>query len=204
MATAQDAMLRVPSVAAKSIQCLDGLSIWTGKCIAWVVLPMMLAIIYEVVMRYLFNAPTIWAMDVMVILYGIHFMIGSPYCLQQGMHVRGDFLYNSWSVRKKAAVDMINYLVFFFPVHIVFLQVGWAYAYRSYQLNEVAISSPWMPIIWPAKMAIPICIFLSILQGISEFLKCYYRWKLNADLWSTESHGGGKAPTSTEPGVNGQ
>jgi TRAP-type mannitol/chloroaromatic compound transport system permease small subunit len=141
-------------------------------------------------MRYLFQSPTIWAMDIALILYGIHFMVGSPYCLQQGQHIRADFLYNMWSVRTKAVVDMCNYVIFFFPVHFVFLAIGWQYFYKSYQLNEMSIVSPWMPIIWPAKAALPVCIFLTILQGVSECIKCYYRWKTNTDLWGTHAHGG--------------
>ncbi len=188
MVVAQDARLRVPSVAVKSVAILDGLSIWSGKLISWLVLPMMFSLIYEVGMRYLFDSPTIWAMDIALILTGIYFMIGSPFCLQQGQHIRTDFLYNRWSIRVRAAVDICNYVFLFFPVHFVFLGIGWQYFYKSYQQNEMAISSPWMPYIWPAKMAIPICILLTILQGFSELIKCYYRWKLNTDLWATNTH----------------
>jgi len=197
MATAQDAMLRVPPAAAKTILFCDGLSIWTGKAISWLILPMIGALAYEVFMRYLFRAPTIWAMDIAVITFGIHFMIGSPYCLQQGQHIKCDFLYNMWSTRKKAMTDMVNYVIFFFPVHFLFLYVGWGYAYRSWAILETSIASPWMPWIWPVKMAIPIMVFLSILQGVSDFIKCYYRYKLNTDLWATGAHGGGDAPTTT-------
>jgi TRAP-type mannitol/chloroaromatic compound transport system permease small subunit len=189
MATVHEAMLRVPPSAAKIVAALDNLNIRAGKLISWLILPMMFSLIYEVGMRYLFRSPTIWAMDLALILFGIHFMVGSPYCLQQGQHIRADFFYNKWSVRKKAAVDMCNYVIFFFPVHLVFLSIGWQYFYKSYQQNEMAISSPWMPYIWPAKMAIPVCIFLTILQGVSEFIKCRYRWKLNADPWPTNAHG---------------
>jgi TRAP-type mannitol/chloroaromatic compound transport system permease small subunit len=187
MATAQDAMLRVPPLAANSIKYIDGLSIWTGKTISWLVLPMLFALMYEVIMRYLFRAPTIWAMDVAVIAYGIHFMIASPYCLQQEQHIRCDFLYNMWSVRKRAIVDMVNYIIFFFPVNFLFLWIGWGYAERSFMIMERSIFSPWMPWIWPVKMAIPLMVALSIIQGVSEFIKCYYRWKLNANLWAAET-----------------
>lgn len=189
MATTLEAMLRVPPGAIKTITLLDNLSILTGKGISWIILPMVLSLVYEVGMRYLFRSPTIWAMDVALILFGIHFMVGSAYCLQQGQHIRTDFFYNTWSIRKKAIVDMLNYIFFFFPVHFVFLDIGWAYFYKSYAQNESAITSPWMPIIWPAKMAIPICLALMLLQGVSEFLKCYYRWKTNADLWPVHAHG---------------
>jgi TRAP-type mannitol/chloroaromatic compound transport system permease small subunit len=92
---------------------------------------------------------------------------------------------------------MINYILFFFPGNFLFLWIGWGYASRSIDLMERAITSPWLPYIWPAKLAIPVCVALSILQGLSEFTKCYYRWKLNANLWPAEVDGGGNAPTTT-------
>ena len=203
MATTQEALLRVSPGALKTITLLDGLSVITGKGISWLILPMMLSLIYEVSMRYLFNKPTIWAMDLALILFGIHFMVASAYCLQQGQHVRTDFFYTTWSIRKKAVVDMCNYLFFFFPVHIVFLDIGWSYFYKSFQQNESAITSPWMPIIWPAKMAIPVCLLLTLLQGVAEFMKCYYRLKLNADPWPTHGHGDSGAPAGPASDQNG-
>ena len=203
MATVQDAMLRVPSAAIKSIKVLDSLSIWTGKTISWLVIPMLLALIYEVVMRYFFRAPTIWAMEVALIAFGIHFMVASAYCLQQGLHIRADFLLKMCSTRKRAMIDMLNYVIFFFPVNFVFLYVGWGYAYSSFQIMERSIFSPWMPYIWPVKMAIPIMIVLSILQGFSELIKCYYRWKLNAELWPVEpDDGSASTPTSEQGAAN--
>jgi len=204
MKPAQEAMLRVPAAAVRFITFFDGLSIVSGKAVSWLILPMVLSLIYEVGMRYLFHKPTIWAMDVALILFGIHFMVASAYCLQQGQHVRTDFFYNAWSIRKKAVVDMCNYVFFFLPVHLIFLDIGWAYFYKSYEMNESAITSPWMPIVWPAKMAIPICVLLTLLQGISEFMKCYYRWKLDADLWPTHGHGDSPepaGPTSDQKGM---
>jgi TRAP-type mannitol/chloroaromatic compound transport system permease small subunit len=201
MATVEDAMRRVPPAVIKSIKVLDGLSIWTGKTIAWLVIPMVVALIYEVVMRYWFRAPTIWALDVAVIAFGIHFMVASAYCLQQGLHIRADFLLNMCSIRKRAVIDMLNYVIFFFPVNFLFLYVGWNYAYRSFEILERSIFSPWMPWIWPVKMAIPVMVFLSILQGVSEFMKCYYRWKLNAELWPVVPDDG-SAPTPTSEPVS--
>jgi TRAP-type mannitol/chloroaromatic compound transport system permease small subunit len=162
---------------------LDGLNVGVGKIAAWLAIPMMLSLIIEVVMRYAFRQPTIWAMDMAVILYGIHFMLGSAYCLREGQHIRTDFFYHNWSVRKKAAADLFNYIVLFFPAHIVFFYVSCGYFYKSFAHNETAVTSPWAPIIWPAKLAIPVCVFLTLLQGVSEVLKCIYRYKTGEDLW---------------------
>ncbi|MEG2171664.1 MAG: TRAP transporter small permease subunit [Desulfovibrionaceae bacterium] len=186
MTHCDQALCHVPPSATAIINGIDTLNITVGKGAAWLIMPMMLSLIYEVAMRYLFHSPTIWAMDIALILYGIHFMVGSPYCLQQGQHIRTDFFYNRWSTKTRALVDMFNYIVFFFPTHLIFFDIGVNYFLKSYQQNETSVSSPWMPIIWPLKMAIPVCVGLTLLQGVSEFIKSYYRWKTGANLWLAE------------------
>lgn len=178
-----------PSLRAKSIvKAIDSISTYSGKIVAFLMIPMMYALVHEVVSRYVFNAPTIWAGDVALILYGILFMIASPYCLKEGMHIRTDFLYSRWSVKSKGRIDFFTYLFLYFPTHIVFLKVGWDFFYKSFHHGEVIISSPWMPIIWPLKMALPISIFLMVLQGLSETIKSYYAWRHGQFYWAKKEH----------------
>ncbi|WP_022667378.1 TRAP transporter small permease subunit [Desulfospira joergensenii] len=181
--------------ADKMVKVLDSISSFFGKAVAILVLPMMYALVHEVVARYFFNAPTIWAGDVALILYGIFFMIASPYCLKTGMHIRTDFLYSRWSVKARGRVDFFTYLFLYFPTHFIFLQVGWKYFFKSFLQNEVIISSPWMPIIWPMKLAIPLSVFLMILQGISESTKSYYAWRHGQFYWDD----GGGHHSADEP-----
>jgi len=183
-----------PAFADKMVRSLDSISSFFGKGVAILVIPMMYALVHEVISRYFFNAPTIWAGDVALILFGIFFMIASPYCLKTGMHIRTDFLYSRWSVKAKGRIDFFTYILLYFPTHILFLRVGWKYFYKSFLQNEVIISSPWMPIIWPMKLAIPLGIFLMILQGISETIKSYYAWRHETFYW-----GNGEHHTADEP-----
>lgn len=179
------AMSQVPAGAIKVINFLEVISIWTGKAGAWLCMPMIFSLIYEVVMRYFFVQPTIWANDLTVMLFGVMFMLASPWCLRDGGHVRTDFFYHNWSVRAKAMSDIIHYILLFFPAHIIFLELAWAYFAKSYMHNEVSPTSCWMPIIWPVKFAIPVYCVLTMTQGIAEVIKCVYRYKTNTDLWST-------------------
>src|SRR5574338_263607 len=81
----------------------------TGTWIAWLNLPLVLVVSYEVIMRYVFNAPTIWVFDTAYMLYGTIFMLGAAYALHKGAHIRTDFFYERWSVRTKGMVDSISY-----------------------------------------------------------------------------------------------
>lgn len=183
-------------LAEKTVQVLDSISVFFGKAIAFLVLPMMYALVHEVIARYFFNAPTIWAGDVALILYGIFFMIASPYCLKVGMHIRTDFLYGRWSTKAKGRIDFFTYLFLYFPAHFLFLQVGWKFFYKSFAQGEVIISSPWMPIIWPLKMAIPVSLFLMLLQGVSETIKSYYAWRHGEFYWGEGGHSSSDEPAN--------
>ena len=176
-------------LANRIVTTLDGISTLFGKGVSFLVLPMMYALVHEVISRYFFNAPTIWAGDVALILYGMYFMIASPYCLREGMHIRTDFLYNRWSTRTKGMVDSLIYIFLYLPTHLVFLEIGWEYFLKSFNQNEVLISSPWMPIIWPMKFALPLSITLMILQGFSETIKSVYAWRYGEFFWGAPHHG---------------
>lgn len=175
-----------PETANKIVGWLDAVSVFFGKSTAILILPMMYALVHEVIARYFFDAPTIWAGDFSLILFGIFFMVASPYCLREGMHIRTDFLYSRWSVKARGRIDFFTYLFAYFPTHILFLQVGWKFFYKSFLQNETIISSPWMPIIWPMKFAIPLSIALMLLQGISETIKSYYAWRHGTFYWLNE------------------
>jgi TRAP-type mannitol/chloroaromatic compound transport system permease small subunit len=142
-----------------------------GKVIAWLILPMVGSLVYEVIARYVFDAPTEWAYDMTFMLYGTFFMLGSAWTLQRQGHIRTDSFYANWSTRTKGRVDLACYLVFFFPAMTIFLVLSWDYFVRSYGQNERIVTSPWLPIIWPFKLVMPVSAALLLLQGMSEFLK---------------------------------
>jgi TRAP-type mannitol/chloroaromatic compound transport system permease small subunit len=78
----------VDTLFSRAARLLDPIAVWSGNLVAWLIVPMVLALSYEVVARYLFNAPTLWAYDMTFMLYGTFFMLGSAFTLQR----RGDRL----------------------------------------------------------------------------------------------------------------
>jgi TRAP-type mannitol/chloroaromatic compound transport system permease small subunit len=172
---------------SKFIRFIDRISIVSGKIVGWMILPMSLSLVYEVVVRYVFNAPTIWASDVSQILYGMFFMLGSAYALQRQQHIRTDFLYGKWSARTRGLVDTACYIGLYFPALLFFLWVGSDFAYRSVLFNEKIVTSPWMPIIWPLKLAIPISTVLLLLQGLSELAKSLFAAKTGISLYEEQA-----------------
>ena len=100
---------------------IDEISTWVGKTFAWCIVALTLAMTYEVCARYGFGAPTEWAFDASYMLYGALFMMAGAYTLARNGHVRGDFLYRTWRPRTQATVDLVLYIVAFFPGILAFI-----------------------------------------------------------------------------------
>jgi len=165
----------------RAVRIIDKFTDTTGTWIAWLNVPLVLAVAYEVLARYLFDAPTMWSFDVTYMLYGTIFMLGSAYALHKGAHIRTDFFFEKWSIRTKGIVDSIAYIVFFFPALITLLIVGADQAWYSYSLGETSDQTPWRAILWPFKAVVPLAMLLLLVQGVSETIKSVYAW-----LWSVE------------------
>ncbi len=158
---------RVVSLTAK----IDRFSDAVGLAVAWLNVPLVLAVAYEVIARYFFNAPTIWAYDVTYMLYAAIFMLGAAYALHKGAHIRTDFFFESWSTRTKGLIDSIAYIGLFFPSLVVFLFVSADDAWYAFVLGETSEQTPWRPLLWPFKTIIPLTCLLLIIQGVSEVIK---------------------------------
>jgi TRAP-type mannitol/chloroaromatic compound transport system permease small subunit len=157
----------------RAIRVIDAVSAWSGRIVAWLVLPLIGVMTYEVVSRYV-ATPTQWAYDLSYMLYGALFMLGAAYTLYRGAHIRTDFLYQKWPARTQAAVDAACYLFLFFPGIAVFFWLGAEFAWQSWLRGERTAGSSWMPIIYPLKSVIPVAAALLLLQGVAEFLKSLY------------------------------
>ncbi len=154
------------------IEFADRLSAWFGKSFGWLILLMTFGMSYEVFVRYLLNAPTPWALDISFIMYGTLFMMGGAYTLSRGGHVRGDFIYRLLSVRVQAGIDLVLYIIFFFPGITALILTGWKYSSRSWGYTEVSINSPAGIPIFQFKSVLVAAGILLFIQGIAQVFRC--------------------------------
>jgi TRAP-type mannitol/chloroaromatic compound transport system permease small subunit len=152
---------------------IDRLSTLVGKTFAWSIVVLTGVVVYEIVVRYAFRAPTTWAYDVSYMLYGTLFMMAGAYALSRNGHVRGDFLYRMMPPRRQATLDLALYILFFFPGVIALMVSGWPFFLDSYAQNERSMFSPTGPVIWPFKFLIPLAGLLLLLQGLVEVVRCW-------------------------------
>ena len=97
------------------IKFADTLSTSVGKAFSWCIVILMGGTVYEVVMAYAFNKPTLWNFDFSMQMYGAILMMSGAYCLATEAHVRGDVIYRLFNQRTQAWIDLVLYFIFFFP-----------------------------------------------------------------------------------------
>jgi TRAP-type mannitol/chloroaromatic compound transport system permease small subunit len=165
---------------------IDRFSTLVGKTFAWSIVALTGVVVYEIVVRYAFRAPTTWAYDVSYMLYGTLFMMAGAYALSRNGHVRGDFLYRRMPPRRQATLDLALYILFFFPGIIALMVSGLPFFLDSYAQNERSMFSPTGPVIWPFKFLIPLAGLLLLLQGLVEVVRC---WQcVRTGVWPQRLH----------------
>jgi TRAP-type mannitol/chloroaromatic compound transport system permease small subunit len=151
---------------------IDQMSKSVGHAFAWCIVVLTLGTTYEVFVRYVLDDPTSWAFDMSFILYGGLFLMSGAYALSRGAHVRGDVFYRLMPPRVQGSVELVLYVIFFFPGVIALMYSGWSYGMESMRIGEVSVNSPVGVPIWQLKLIIPAAGALLALQGIAEMLRC--------------------------------
>ena len=167
----------VPPWARTLIRLIDRWSEQIGFIVMLTFIPMILGGVYEVVARYVFNAPTSWSTDVIFMANGTMFMLGSAYALMMGAHVRTDIFYDGFSDRTKGMIDLISYAVLFLPVMVLIFYISFEGAVHAFQIQERSNAGLWQPIIWPFRAVVPLTALLLFIQGVAELLKAFFAVK---------------------------
>ena len=158
------------SILIGVIRIIEAVTVWAGWLAAATTVPLALFMVYEVVARYAFNAPTFWAYELAYMLMGGGLMLGIAYTMKMRAHVRVDFFYASLPKRGRAAIDLLGYLVLL-PM-VLWLCVGlWEYLMRAYLSGEVSGESAWNPVVWPFRVTFVAGFALFAAQTMAEMLK---------------------------------
>lgn len=148
---------------------VDTLNNWVGRIVGWLIVPLTFIVAYDVFLRYVFNRPTIWAWDISSQLLGIFTVLGGGYTLLYGGHIGVDILVVKLSPRKRAVIDLITSLLFFFGFGLLVWQTA-SEAWDSLKIAERQVTYFAAPI-YPFKMIMALGILLLFLQGTVRFLR---------------------------------
>ena len=154
------------------IRPIEAITKFFGGLSACIIPVLAVLIVYEVISRYAFRAPTSWAFEISYMLMGTCLMLAIAYCLQLRRHIRVDFLYDQLSVKKRAAIDFVGFVFLLLPMLIWCAWGLWVYFLEAYKVNEVSGESAWNPIIWPFKYTFTLGFYLLGIQTVAEICKC--------------------------------
>lgn len=142
-----------------------------------VLIIMISSMVYEVVARYIFNSPTLWAFDISYMLNGSIFLLAAAYTLKEDAHVRIDFLSTKLPMSVQQIIHGIFYFFILAPIFFFFSKVALNKTINAFINAEVESVSPWAPLVWPFYATIAIGLLAFTLQFIIEGLSYLIRKK---------------------------
>ena len=170
---------------------IDLINDWAGKILCLLMVPLIGVVVIEVFSRNVFGimashgwddaaralglGPTMFAYDISRMISGVLFMGAAGYGLMRGVHIRADFLYRNWSDKTQATVDAMLYMAFFIPSMIFFTIIAVQFWEVAYKTSETAFDSTWQPVLWPARLAMPVGGLLLLLQGFPELFRALHK-----------------------------
>jgi TRAP-type mannitol/chloroaromatic compound transport system permease small subunit len=167
----------------KFVRTIEAIGEYSGRWVSWIVYAGIIMLSSEVVLRYIFNSPTVWAHGYTQRLYGSYFVLIGAYTFIHKGHVRVDVLYEHLSKRMQALLDIINCVALLVWTGVL-IPVSWLFFLKSYNVGEVdemVLAHP----IWWVKFLITVGMVLIFLQGLSELVKKTFElctWKASSDI----------------------
>ncbi|MFK7952683.1 MAG: TRAP transporter small permease subunit [Ekhidna sp.] len=141
-----------------------------GQAISWLTVLLVLVIVIDVFLRYVFNSTSAASFELEWHLFAAIFLLGAAYTLQNDKHVRVDVFYHRFSEKGKARVNLIGTLFLLLPLCIVAFWESLSFVSSSFAVSETSPDPGGLPARYIIKSAIPIGFFLLGLQGINVVL----------------------------------
>jgi len=153
------------------VRGVDRISYFGGVLAAVLVIVLVVLMLYDVVLRYAFNAPTTWGNDLNTFLMGASFVLSIAYALSTDAHVRVDLLYNERTRPRLAYVDLIGLTLIVLPA-VAFICWGLLnHLEDAIRTGERTGSGGWNPVVWPFRAVLVIGFLMFAFQIVAEIIK---------------------------------
>lgn len=153
---------------------IDAFTETVGKIGCWFAVGMIALMSYEVIMRHVFDSPSMWAPETTIMMAVSLYVLGFAYAERHRAHIRVDVIYNYLSPRGKAFVDVFGSLLFFFPLIALTTITAISWAQWSWETNELMPLTGWLPPAAPLRTMVAIGFCILTLQGASHFFRDLY------------------------------
>ena len=140
-----------------------------GKLLSYFLFLFFALLFMEVILRYFFNSPTVWANELAQMLFGAYAILAGGYIMLTGGHVNVDILYSRLSQKTRAGLDIFTSVLFFLFCGMLLIYGG-SLAWDSLSRFEHS-QSAWNPPLYPAKLMIPLAALLLMLQGLAKLIR---------------------------------
>jgi len=153
------------------LSVVDRLSILLGRAAMVLVIALTAVMVYEVVSRRIFDAPTLWAFDLSYMINGTIYLGAAGLTLLRNEHVRIDFLSTKMPLRLQHAANLAIYALLFLPALTLIGKAAIADALYAFQTDQLDRVSPWAPLIWPYFAAISAGLSCLFLQSLAQAIR---------------------------------
>lgn len=157
----------------KAIEAYLRFTDWLNAKFAWIVafliFPMLIIMIWEIMMRYFFNSPSQWAYEISLFVFGAYVVLGGAYTQMTDGHVNVDIVWGKLSLRGRAMLDAITSVLAFLFLGVLFW-VSLEITINSWQIGETTMSH-WQPIYYPLRTMLPVGCFLFLMQILAKFIR---------------------------------
>lgn len=160
----------------KFVHAVDALNKFVGRWFCLLILPLIFVVMYEVVLRRLFNRPTTWAFEMTVYFYGAHYMFGMGVTYLFDRHVRIDIIALQFPQKVQLWLRILTFILIFLPFVGALTYASISYAAHSWAVWEHSWSA-WKPPLYPYKTVMPVTLFLLLVQGVATFIRDIYKLK---------------------------
>lgn len=151
-------------------RAIDAGNTWLGKRIAWLILAAVIVSAVNASIRKIFDTSSNSWLELQWILFGIVFLLCSPWTLLANEHIRIDIVNNMLPKRVRDSIDVVGHIFFLMPLTIVMIITGIPFFYRSLAINEQSGNAGGLPQ-WPSKGLVALGFALLLVQAVSELIK---------------------------------
>ena len=159
-----------PSKARAILRAIDRISEWEGKIFSFLIVVATIQVCFELVLRYAFNAPTSWGLEMTLYLCSTTYVMSGAYAERYNAHIKVDIFYNRWSPRTRAFFDLIvtDTLLMIFCIVLTWQSAVWFWEAVSQGLTSGTI---WDPPIWPMRLIILAGAFFLFLAAFGKSVR---------------------------------
>ena len=158
----------------KILKAIDTVSESSGLAARFFSVALILVMVTEVTMRYVFNRPTMWAYEVSIFLGAAIYSMAFAYVMRHNAHVRVDVFYTRLSPRGKAIIDVIGGIIIFLPLMVALLQASGTWTIKAWIMKEKSFETYWFPPLYPLRTIALLGFILLTVQGLAKLYRDFY------------------------------